>query len=253
MIAEAITSRDNPLVRRTAALLTDASARREARAFIAEGPVMLGEALRSGVEILRVFARRELLPELPALECPVHPVSEPVLSKLSGVPAPQGVVFVCAMPRDAALTRGAVLALDELRDPGNMGTILRTAEAFGVRNVALLGRCVDPYAPKVVRAAMGSLFRVRPVSCTMAEVRAACPGPVLAAVLDGDSRPIGECSLRDACVVIGNEAHGVSPEVRAACDGGVHIPICGAESLNAAMAAGIFLYEMARAGGRNEK
>ena len=314
MTALRLTSRDNPLVREAAGLLSSPAARREAGAFLCEGPVLLAEALRSGARVRRVFCREALLPALPPLDCPVHPVSEPVLKKLSDVPAPQGLVFVCALPEPRDFPPGPLLALDEVRDPGNLGTIIRTADAFGAAGVALLGDCADPFAPKVVRATMGSLFRVPLRRCTAGELRArpgpllaldevrdpgnlgtiirtadafgaagvallgdcadpfapkvvratmgslfrvplrrctagelrARPGPLLAAVLDGDSRPIGGVPLRDACVVIGNEAHGVSPAVRACCGGAVNIPIRGAESLNAAVAASIFLYEMAR-------
>jgi len=245
MTALRLTSRDNPLVREAAGLLSSPAARREAGAFLCEGPVLLAEALRSGARVRRVFCREALLPALPPLDCPVHPVSEPVLKKLSDVPAPQGLVFVCALPEPRDFPPGPLLALDEVRDPGNLGTIIRTADAFGAAGVALLGDCADPFAPKVVRATMGSLFRVPLRRCTAGELRAR-PGPLLAAVLDGDSRPIGGVPLRDACVVIGNEAHGVSPAVRACCGGAVNIPIRGAESLNAAVAASIFLYEMAR-------
>ena len=246
MEAQTITSRDNGLVKDAAALLASPAARRAAGAFLCEGPVLLGEALRSGARVLRAFCLPELLPGLPPLSCPVHPVSLPVLKKLSDVPSPQGLAFVCALPEQQDLAPGPLLALDEVRDPGNLGTILRTADAFGA-GVLLLGDCADPYAPKVVRATMGSLFRTPLRRCGPEELRTLAAGPVLAAVLDGDSRPIGEVSLKNACVVIGNEAHGVSAAVRRACDGAVSIPIRGAESLNAAVAAAIFLYEMARA------
>lgn len=246
MLAQAITSRDNTLVKQAAALLGGRRAREEAGAFVCEGPVMLQEALRSGTDILRVFCLSELLDTLPELSCPVHPVSPAVLKKLSDVSSPQGIVFLCALPQESPMKGSCFLALDELRDPGNLGTVLRTADAFGADGVVLLGDCVDPFSPKVVRATMGSLFRVPLWHCDAQTLKQRADVPLYAAVLDAESRPVSEISLSRVCVVIGNEAHGVSPEVRALCDGAVNIPIRGAESLNAAVAAAIFLYEMGR-------
>lgn len=247
MLAQAITSRENQLVKQAASLLGGRRAREEAGAFVCEGPVMLSEARRSGARILRVFCLEELVSSLPELSCPVHPVNDSVMKKLSDVSSPQGIVFLCALPEERPLSGTRFLALDELRDPGNLGTILRTADAFGADGILLLGDCADPYSPKVARATMGSLFRVPLYRCGMEEFRRQVHVPCYTAVLDADSRPVSEVSLSRACVVIGNEAHGVSSAVRAQCDGAVNIPIRGAESLNAAVAAAIFLYEMARA------
>lgn len=246
MTVQTITSRDNPLVKQVCALADSRRAREEAGAFVCEGPVMLAEALRSGAHILRVFCLPELLPDLPSLTCPVHPVSVPVLKKISDVPSPQGMVFLCALPPPPPLSGTRLLALDELRDPGNLGTILRTADAFGADGVALLGDCADPFSPKVVRATMGSLFRIPLWHCDMETLKRAIHVPLYAAVLDSNSQPVAALSLSRACIVVGNEAHGISPAVRALCDGAVNIPIRGAESLNAAVAAAIFLYEMSR-------
>jgi len=246
MLAQTITSRDNPLVKQVSALQSSRRAREEAGAFVCEGPTMLSEALRSGASVLRIFCLPELLPTLPPLSCPVYSVTAAVLQKMSDVSSPQGIVFLCALPEQTPLSGAQLLALDELRDPGNLGTILRTADAFGANGVVLLGDCVDPFSPKVVRATMGSLFRVPLWRCDIETLKKQARVPLYAAVLDSGSRPLSQLSLSRACVIIGNEAHGVSETVRAFCDGAVNIPIRGAESLNAAVAAAIFLYEMAR-------
>jgi TrmH family RNA methyltransferase len=128
-----------------------------------------------------------------------------------------------------------------------MGTILRTADAFGLDGVILLGDCVDVFSPKVVRSAMGSLFGSKIYAMTAADLRAQLDDkglPLYAATLAPDSRPITEVSLKQGCVIVGNEAHGVSPETIACCHGSVIIPIQSAESLNAGIAAGILMWEM---------
>ncbi|MBR5245471.1 MAG: RNA methyltransferase, partial [Clostridia bacterium] len=147
------------------------------------------------------------------------------------------------------LTGSRFLALDSLRDPGNMGTILRTADAFGLDGVILLGDCVDVYSPKVVRSAMGSLFNTRLYAMTAEELKSQLDElgiPLYAATLAADSRPVTQLDLKRSCVIIGNEAHGVSAETIACCTGSVIVPIQSAESLNAGVAAGILMWEMRR-------
>ena len=131
-----------------------------------------------------------------------------------------------------------------------MGTILRTADAFGISGVVLDG-CADPYNPKTVRAAMGSLFRVSICSQTMQEAIAALRErkiPTYAAVLSKQAIPLTQISLKRAAIVIGNEGNGVSDDAAALCDGHVILPMSGVtESLNASIAAGIVMWEMQRA------
>lgn len=245
-----ITSRDNPQVKQVCGLLGAAKNRRAQGLFVCEGFTLLEEALRSGCIPDSVFCLESELHRLPKLSCPVRAVTESVLHKLSEVPAPQGVVFTLPIPkRENRLSGQRFLALDQLRDPGNLGTILRTADAFGLDGVILLGDCVDPYSPKVVRSAMGSLFRVKLYTMTAQQLQAQLAEmelPMYAALLDADSRPVTELDLHRACVVVGNEAHGVSPETAALCSGSVIIPIQSAESLNAGVAAGILMWEMRR-------
>lgn len=246
-----ITSRENPEVKRIVRLLQSRAQRKTEGVFVCEGFTMLEEALRSGVRPAQVFCLEERLPQLPPrLDCPVFAVSASVLEKLSDVPAPQGVVFTCPIPAELpALTGRRFLALDALRDPGNLGTILRTADAFGVDGVILLGDCVDLWSPKTVRATMGSLFRVPVWRRSGAALRQELEGldvPLYAAALDADSAQLQRADLTRACVVIGNEAHGVSREVLDCCQSSLIIPIRSAESLNAAVAAAVFAWEMSR-------
>lgn len=245
-----ITSRENPQIKEVCGLLSSSRQRRTQGLFVCEGFTLLEEALRSGRAPVSVFCLESRLERLPALSCPVRAVTESVLRKLSDVPTPQGVVFTLPIPRPREQLSGQrFLALDQLRDPGNLGTILRTADAFGLDGVILLGDCVDPYSPKVVRSAMGSLFRVPLYTMTAQQLQAQLKEqsiPSYAALLDSQSQPVTRLDLHRSCVIVGNEAHGVAPETAAGCTGSVIIPIQSAESLNAGVAAGILMWEMSK-------
>ena len=245
-----ITSRENPQIKQICALTSAAKKRRKEGLFVCEGFTLLEEALRRGLEPRAVYCLDSQVHRLPKLNCPCALVNQSVLEKMSDVPAPQGVVFTLPLPEtQTALSGSRFLALDSLRDPGNMGTILRTADAFGLDGVILLGDCVDVYSPKVVRSAMGSLFSTKLYAMTAQELRQQLDGlgvPMYAATLAADSRPVTELDLKSSCVIIGNEAHGVSEDTIACCTGSVIVPIQSAESLNAGVAAGILMWEMRR-------
>ena len=245
-----ITSRENPQIKQVCGLLSAAKKRRKEGLFVCEGFTLLEEALRRGLQPKAVYCLESQAHRLPKLDCPCALVNQSVLEKLSDVPTPQGVVFTLPLPEPGkTLTGSRFLALDSLRDPGNMGTILRTADAFGLDGVILLGDCVDVYSPKVVRSAMGSLFSTRLYTMTAEELKSQLDGmdiPLYAATLAADSRPVTQLDLKRACVIIGNEAHGVSAETIACCTGSVIVPIQSAESLNAGVAAGILMWEMRR-------
>ncbi len=248
-MVKAITSRDNPTIKQVAKLVSSRSQRKKENIFVCEGFVLLEEALRSGLVLQQVFCLEDRLDRLPKdLACEVFAVSAAVLQRISDVEQPQGVVFTCKMPVcPESICGNRFLALDNLRDPGNLGTILRTSEAFGLDGVILLGDCVDLWSPKTLRSAMGSAFRVPVYRMESAvALKAQLQVPMYAAALHADSRSIVETDLRRACVVIGNEAHGVSDETLATCDGSLIIPIHTAESLNAAVAASVFAWEMSR-------
>lgn len=245
-----ITSRENPQIKQVCGLLSAAKKRRKEGLFVCEGFTLLEEALRRGLQPKAVYCLESQAHRLPKLDCPCALVNQSVLEKLSDVPAPQGLVFTLPLPEPGKTLSGSrFLALDSLRDPGNMGTILRTADAFGLDGVILLGDCVDVYSPKVVRSAMGSLFSTRLYAMTAEELKSQLDGmdiPLYAATLAADSRPVTQLDLKRSCVIIGNEAHGVSAETIACCTGSVIVPIQSAESLNAGVAAGILMWEMRR-------
>ena len=249
---ERITSRQNPLMARIRRLCTSAALRREEGVFIGEGPKLLEEAAAWGAEILCLVQDEAL--DLP---CPAGArqigVPSGLLDYISDTRTPQGVVFLCRMPQPSppeALSPGRYLVLDGVQDPGNVGTIWRTADALGADGLFLLEGCADPFAPKTVRATMGACFRL-PVWQT------ALPGlcrrldaagiPLYAAALGGVNQDVRDIDWRCSAAVIGSEGRGVSQAVLDACRGTVRIPMrARCESLNAAAAAAIVLWEGAR-------
>ena len=251
---EVITSRANPLVGQIRKLNSSKAARREAGLFLCDGPKLLGEALTWGAEITAVVAQRgREVPEVPGARRVEVP--EDLLKALSTTEAPQGVLFLCRLPElrpPETLTGRRYLVLDGVQDPGNVGTIWRTADAFGADGLFLLPGCADPFSPKTVRASMGACFRL-PVWETSLEDLAAALGraelPLYGTALRADTVDVREMDLSRCAVVIGSEGRGAAPETLARCAGTVKIPMrprC--ESLNAAVAAAVALWEMARRG-----
>ena len=249
---ERITSRRNPLVAHIRKLNTSRAYRRAQGLFVAEGPKLLEEALKWGAEI----------PCLVGVEgadfpCPAHTkrveVPADLLDYLSDTAAPQGVVFVCRMPPLALPDTpepGRYLVLDGVQDPGNVGTIWRTADALGAQGVVLLEQCADPFSPKTVRASMGACFRLGVWETGLEGLTAwLAQGdiPLYAAALGEHTADVREVDWSCSAAVIGSEGRGVSPQVAAACRGTVRIPMrARCESLNAAVAAAIVLWEGAR-------
>lgn len=240
--------------------LLDPAGRREQRRFTAEGPTLLAEAERSGMQPVEVYtadkglggAGREVAERYEQSGIPVYHISDQAFARMSDVSTWSGLLGVFELPRHTAadvLGRpGAVLLLAGVNDPGNAGTLVRSAEAFGAAGV-LFGRGgADPFGPKVVRAAMGSLFRL-PVAVVEAEdllaLAAASGRPVVAADVDGED--LGVVGIPpNAVVAVGNERRGVRDWLPR-WDRAVRIPQRSAtESLNAAVAGSIVLYEAAR-------
>ena len=252
---ERITSAKNPTVRALRAL-REGKGRAESGCFLVEGEVMIAEALSCGLEPKLILAddEHEAVAERYAgegLRACLAPRS--ILEAVCDTRTPQGVcaAFVQPAPTPLEAAPDRVVALDGTQDPGNVGTIWRTADAAGFQGMLFGGGCADPLSPKVQRAAMGSGFRVP-------FMRAAdLPGAlealrtrgyaILASDLHGEDfyrRPDpGERFV----LVIGNEARGISPATRAAATTLLRLPMRGgAESLNAAVAAGIMMYELTR-------
>ncbi len=255
-----LTSRENPLVKEMAKLLCDAKARRKSRRFVIEGARLCEDAAKTGVTILSALAtasaKERYALQWQAVEAAAkaaYEIAPAVSAHLSETQAPQGMFCLCEMRENAAFTvspDGIYLALEDVQDPGNIGTILRTAEAFGVDGILLSKGCCDLYNPKVLRASMGGVFRLPLTVCEDFVGTLAALGqtlPVLASVVDSTAQPVTTAPKCGAVAVIGNEGNGMSEAAVAACTHRVTIPMAGrAESLNASMAAGILLWELCR-------
>jgi len=254
---EMITSKNNAVIV-AASKLSDKKYRERTGTFAFEGIKLFSEALSADVRFSRVFVTetaygkyRAMLDELP--EDVLTLVSDAVYEKLSFESAPQGVFSVAEYfspkPKEDF---SFVLLLDGVADPGNFGAILRSAEAFGVDAVYMGKNGADLYNPKTVRACMGSLFRtdVRRTESIKDEIALLQKEGfrIFATALRRDSMDIRDVDFKGKIgFVIGNEGHGVSEEVLCTCDGTVIIPMReGPESLNAAVASGVVMWEAAR-------
>lgn len=255
-----ITSVNNPIVK-AAAELKKKKARQEQGLFIAEGLRTVEEAVESKC-VVQVFytaieddRTRGVLEKAAEKNVPLYCVPDNVLKKIADTDNPQGVLAVCRMQQikleSLFATGEMLLVLDRVGDPGNVGTMLRTADAAGIGGVVLLEGCVDVYAPKTVRSTMGSLFHV-PVFTGAKEdlfVKAAKRNgyELLVTALDGADN-LYKANLRGRIAfVMGNEANGVTQTLLREADKRVYIPMAGrAESLNVAMAAGIVMFEALR-------
>ncbi len=281
IMKEIIQSRQNPKVRFVCGL-SEKKKRRESGLFRFDGIKLFREAVENRLSLHSVFIRHPAREEMEEMlrnavengvltEEQILWVSESVFEKLSEEKSPEGVLCVARMPRSlhrALMLEEAVEALSEgtegteawlfaeaIRDPGNLGTVLRTSAALGIDTLILSADCADLYHPKTVRSAMGALFRL-PVVIVSEE---ALPSLIVflrrggrriyAAALKEGAKTIGSFSLRRGdCFVIGNEGHGLSEAVINATDGAAMIPMReGNESLNAAAAAAICVWETVRA------
>ena len=261
---ESITSVNNPQVK-AAANLKNKKFRTETGTFVAEGLRAVREAIAYGrVESLFVTEDEaeclgDWLDKAASQGTRLYRVDGKVMTRLSDTKTPQGVLAVAAMPRTglADLRPGPedpeapVVILDRIQDPGNLGTIIRTADAAGALAVLLLEGCVDAYSPKVVRATMGSLFHLPLVQHLAAEeVLSWCARQgfrTVATCLEGASDLYRAELAGKQAFILGNEANGVAPALQQAAAERVFIPMPGkAESMNVAMAAGIILFEALR-------
>ena len=240
-----ITSRNNPFVRRVFSL-REKKYRREYGEYFVEGVKQVREAFAGGAEVREVVAAESYSGEIFSEE-KLTRVSDSVFEKLSDEPSPQGILAVLALPEtEAAPPAGRSLLLDGIADPGNLGTILRTANAAGYEDIYLRA-CADPFAPRCVRAAMSGVFFVRLHTGTDAQLSAVLSGvPLICADMEGED-VFSFSAPEKFCLVIGNEGSGVTQEVRAACSYTVRIPMPeSCESLTAAVSAGILMYELCR-------
>ena len=247
---EQITSRTNPLITRFRKLAADRKLRRAEGVMVCEGPKMLSEALAWGF-VPETALVTEALPLPEATRTVLVPPD--LLRSVAPTQTPQKVLFLVplpAAPLPEVLPGRRYLVLDGLQDPGNLGTLWRTADAFGADGLVLLPGCADPWSPKTLRATMGACFRLPVWETDLAALRTVLTSsdlPLYATALREDTRDLRDLHAHRGAIVIGSEGRGVSQGVLEACDATVKIPMrerC--ESLNAAVAGAVALWEMAR-------
>lgn len=253
-----ITSTKNPKIQRIRSLLARPKERREAGMFVLEGVRLVEEALAAGwaAELVlyaeNVSARgRGIVNSFASRGAQVEEVAPEVLAAISDTQTPQGLLAVLpiqSLPLPERLDFAFIP--DGVRDPGNLGTMLRTAAAAGVGAIFLPPGTADPYSPKVLRAAMGAHFRLPIHSATWAEIAASLSNASLQVYLAaaGEGIPYTKADFRSPVVlIIGGEAEGAGEEAARLAHTRVHIPMPGGiNSLNAAVAAGILLFEAVR-------
>ena len=250
---ERITSRTNPLMTHVRKLAGSASYRRKSGEFLCDGYKLLREARLWDAAVTTIIFSDEV--EAPEADAKTRLVQVPadVMKSIAPSETPQGVLFLCKMaqtPLPERLEGKHYVVLDGVQDPGNVGTILRTADAFDCDGMFLTEGCADLYSAKTVRATMGAVFR-RPVwRCTAAELKAllaASEIPLYGAALRADTVDARSVDYSRAAVAIGSEGRGLSEEMLSLCDKTIRLPMSErCESLNAAVAASVLLWEMYR-------
>ncbi len=257
---EHIISTRNQHVQHIRELLTKRSVREESGSFVVEGVRLGEEVIRSGLQPdLVIFSKKcsarglELVADAQNSGCKVLSVATEILDALSDTETTQGLLMVVpnqTLPLPSKID--FMVVIDQVRDPGNLGTILRSCAAAGVQAVICTPGSVDAWSPKVVRSAMGAHFRLPILSKPWSDVVDLCRNskPALNMLLaeSGEGSPLWKIDLKQpVALVIGGEAEGASPEVKAGVDGLINIPMPGNfESLNAGVAASILFFEVVR-------
>ncbi len=260
-----ITSRDNRQMKEIGKLYTSGRFRKENGLFVVEGERICWDAAETGIPIRTLVLSdtgavrySETARRLERMAGEVISVPDVLFSRISDTVHPQGILCVCEIPAHRLTSEGILpgrryVALENLSDPANLGTIARTGEALGIDGLILSADCCDPYSPKALRAGMGSLIRI-PLLKTedffgvLRDLQARGISSY-AAVPAADAMPVTRLDLSSGVVLIGNEGNGLTPEAKALATHCVTIPMGGkAESLNAAAAASILMWEMMRRG-----
>jgi TrmH family RNA methyltransferase len=235
---------------------------REAGLIFIEGERLVEESLRSHLKLIACFHTPDPGPRAAKIiaaaeNCPVYPVAEPVLATLADTVNTQGLIVIAERPNFTVEQvfspddKILIVCLAAVQDPGNFGTIIRTAEAAGATGLASLPGSVDAFAPKTLRSSMGSAFRLPIVERIEADLMLAMARAaginVVAASADAGLIYSDYNWRQPTAVIFGNEAQGVDTELLERCDARLRIPLCApVESVNVAAAAAVFLFEAAR-------
>ena len=247
---EKITSRKNAMIAHLRALASDGAYRRARGEFLCDGLKLLGEAKENGAEIREVLWKEG--GAAGEADCPVQFLAPAELfdyaSPMKNSPGPLFTVRRGLVAPDEPVQNAIVL--ENVQDPGNVGTVLRTASAFSIDAVVLTGECADLCSPKTVRATMGAIFRQRVLCLSLEELTSFLEQqglPLYGAALSASARDVRELDLSHAAVAVGSEGRGLSAELLALCRGEVIIPMdARSESLNASVAASVLMWEMNR-------
>lgn len=247
---EQITSRKNPKIQHLKKLGSSKAYRTECGEFLCDGAKLLEEAVSNGAEITSIVYCAECPSGIP-VNVPVHEVPRDLIDYISPMKTPQNVVFTCRIPDkgDGDCGMGRYVVLEGVQDPGNVGTVMRTARAMGYNSVILLHGCADLYSPKTVRSTMGAIFRQHAFEADLEFLSSmkATGVSLFGAALAEDSVDVRDVKFENFAVCIGSEGRGLSQELLELCDKKIIIPMMQeCESLNAAMAAGIIMWESVR-------
>ena len=245
-----ITSRKNPNIQHLRRLASDRAYRRSTGEFLCDGSKLLEEALQNFAEITGIYTRENkkcVVPDDIRHIC----LSDDVFDYASPLENSPGPLFTVHIPHwECTAVPRSVLVLENVQDPGNIGTVLRSAAAMGVQWIILVGGCADPYNPKCVRGAMGALFRQKWMETDaqgLAGLLRQWDLPLRGAALLPDSRDVRSGPLFPGAVAVGNEGKGLTQELLKICDEKIIIPMTpGSESFNAAVAASVLMWEMMR-------
>ena len=256
-----ISSKDNEIVK-SVKKLKEKKYRDSENVYIVEGIKMVKEAIMEKASIMKIIIcddceksdniPKELMYEIAKYDCTY--VTSKIFKYISEVQTPQGVLAVIEKNNginDINYNEDIIVALDDIQDPGNLGTILRTVDSCGLTQILVSKGTVDPYNSKVVRSSMGAIYRVKVIECedlleTLKEVKRS-KFKLLVTSLGDNSKNIYDMKYNKKVLVIGNEANGVEERIMNLADEKIKIPMLGrTESLNAAVATGIVLYEYVR-------
>jgi len=222
--------------------------RKEHNLFFAEGVKVIGELLCSNFELYRLYTTDTVFKGVPKEKIEV--VTEAELKKISAFSTPNTCLALFVIPNEKPIPDNVlIVALDDVRDPGNLGTIIRLCDWFGVAHLVCSEQCVDVYNPKVVQATMGSLARVNVIYTNLRNYLDKSPLPIYGTFMDGQN-VYNQTLPENGIIVMGNEANGISAEIEAKVGHRIAIPRFGSlqqtESLNVATAAAIVLSEFRR-------
>ena len=255
-----ITSKENGLIKHIIKL-KEKKYRKEYNEYIIEGAKIVEEAIIEKAKIKQIIIsedainseliQKHLREELQKID--YIQITPNIFKLISGVEKPQGVLAIIEKDKQEKkidINQEIILALDDLQDPGNLGTIIRTADSVGLNQILISKGTVDPYSPKVIRSTMGAIFRVKIIECeNLKEILEKLKKnnfKIMVTDLNTD-KSIYDIELQKNVIIIGNEANGVSEEIKNIADTKVIIPMFGkTESLNASVATGVILYEYVR-------